>query len=75
MKTEATNMQEQLVKFIKEYANLNELTEQTVSMFAGALLKDSLETTDHYKKFIVTLGNAAPQLLQYAEMINKGAKK
>lgn len=67
-------MKEELDKFIGIYARTNSLSEKEVSQYVGALTYRVLRQTDGYKKFVLTLGQIAPQLIQMNEVLGKSGE-
>lgn len=57
-------------EFIKTYAKAKGLTETEVALIAGAFGYKSIEKSDLYKDFVMTLNQVAPQLIQLNEVLS-----
>lgn len=57
-------MNADIKEFVKVYAKNNNLNELDIAMYAGALSVKVIEDLDEYKKFVITLNQVAPQLIQ-----------
>jgi len=64
-------MEAGLREFVKAYAKDKSITEIEAAMYAGALNHKILEDTLHYKEFVITLNQVAPQLLQLINVLER----
>ena len=69
------SMEAGLKQFVEVYAKSNNLNEADVALLAGALTSESIKLLPEYLKFVHTLEQVAPHLLQYIQMCDKVIKE
>lgn len=62
-------MNASLKEFIEVYAKANNLSEMEVAAYSGAMAHKALKNSEGYTKFVQTLNQVAPHLLQLVSIL------